>query len=105
MEANTGVLKDLANRESALTQKVESAESEAQKIIADAELRARDIMAKAQGEAVTLEAEYKARREAEGKTILESGVAAARSTADAAKAAAQGKIADAVKAIVSRVLP
>jgi hypothetical protein len=49
--------------------------------------------------------EFKARREAEEKNILESGAVAARSAADAAKSAALTKVADAVKTIVGRVLP
>ncbi len=105
MEANTGVLKDLANREAALTQKVEAAKADALKIVADAETKAREILARAETDAASLEAEFKAKSGVEEKNILESGVAAARSAADAAKVAAQSKIADAVKTIVSKVLP
>jgi vacuolar-type H+-ATPase subunit H len=105
LEANTGVLKDLANREAALTQKVEAARGEALKIVADAESRAREILARAETDATALEAEFKARSGVEEKSILESGVAAARTAADSARASAHAKIADAVKTIVAKVIP
>jgi vacuolar-type H+-ATPase subunit H len=105
LEANTGVLRDLASREAALTQKVEAARTEAQRIIADAETKAAELVRKAQTDAAALEAEFKVRRDNEVKAISESGLSAARSTADAAKTAAQGRIADAVRVIVGKVLP
>ncbi len=105
MEANTGVLKELATREAQLTTKVSGARDEAQRMIADAEAKAKDILAKAEADARALESDYKQKRDSEEKAILEAGVAAARSAADAVKAAASGKIAVAVKAIVSKVLP
>lgn len=105
MEANTGILKDLASREAALTLKVEAAKAEAQKIIADAEVKAKDAFVKAQSDAAALEAEFRVRRDSEAKGILESGLSAARAAAEAVQAQAQGKIAAAVKAIVTKVLP
>ena len=105
MEANTGILKDLASREAALIQKVEAAKAEAQKIMANAEVKAKDAFLKAQSDASALEAEFRARRESEAKGILESGMSAARTTAEAVQAQAQGKIALAVKTIVAKVLP
>ena len=105
MEANTGILKDLASREAALTQKVEAAKAEALKVIAEAELKAKDAFLRAQSDASALEAEYRARRESEAEGILKAGMSAAKASADAARASAQSKIADAVKVIVARVLP
>jgi vacuolar-type H+-ATPase subunit H len=105
LETNTGVLKELATREAQLTSKVSSARDEAQKIVADAEAKAKDILAKAEGDARALEVEYKQKREAEEKAILDAGMATAKSAAEAVKTAASGKIAGAVKAIVAKVLP
>lgn len=105
MEANTGILKDLANREAALTQKVEAAKAEAQRIVAEAEVKAKDAFVKAQSDASGLEAEFRSRRDSETKGILESGLSAARAAAEAVHAGAQGKIAAAVKSIVAKVLP
>jgi vacuolar-type H+-ATPase subunit H len=105
LETNTGVLKELATREAQLTTKVSSARDEAQKIIADAEAKAKDILAKADGDARALETEYKQKRETEEKAILEAGMTAAKSAADTVKSAAGGKIAGAVKTIVAKVLP
>lgn len=105
MEANTGILKDLASREAALTLRVEAAKAEALKVIAEAEVKAKEAFTKAQSDASALEAEYRTRRESEAESILKGGMSAARATADAARAAAQSKIADAVKVIVAKVLP
>ncbi len=105
MESSTGVLSELAKREQALSSKVEAAKVEAAKLISDAEAKAKDVLGKAESDVRTLSDEFKARREAEEKNILESGAIAARSAADAAKSAALGKVADAVKTIVGRVLP
>lgn len=105
MESSTGVLSELAKREQALSSKVEAAKVEAAKLISDAEAKAKDVLAKAESDVKTLSDEFKARREAEEKNILESGAIAARSAADAAKSAALGKVVDAVKTIVGRVLP
>ena len=105
MEANTGILKDLASREAALTQKVEAAKAEAQRIVAEAEVKAKDAFAKAQSDASALEAEFRSRRESEAKGIMESGLSAARASAEAVQAQAQGKIAAAVRTIVAKVLP
>ena len=105
MEANTGILKDLASREAALTLRVEAAKAEALKVIAEAEVKAKDAFLKAQSDASALEAEYRTRREGEAESILKAGMSAAKASADAARAAAQSKIADAVKVIVAKVLP
>ena len=56
MEANTGILKDLASREAALTLRVEAAKAEALKIVAEAEVKAKDAFSKAQSDASALEA-------------------------------------------------
>ena len=77
MEANTGILKDLASREAALTQKVEAAKAEALKVIAEAEVKAKDAFAKAQSDASALEAEYLTRRESEAEGFLKGGMSAA----------------------------
>jgi vacuolar-type H+-ATPase subunit H len=98
-------LKDLAAREAALTQKVEAAKTEAQRIVADAHTRAAQALSKAQQDASALEAEFKARRETETKSIADSASSSARAAAESAKAVAQGRINDAVKLIVARVLP
>jgi vacuolar-type H+-ATPase subunit H len=105
LESSTGVLSELAKREQALSSKVEAAKVEAAKLISDAEAKAKDVLGKAEADVKTLAEEFKSRREAEEKHILESGAVAARSAADAAKSAALGKVADAVKTIVGRVLP
>lgn len=105
MESSTGVLSELVKREQALSSKVEVAKVEAAKIVADAEQKAKDLIAKAESDAKALSDEYNTRRTAEEKNILESGVATARAAADTAKTAAMGKVADAVKTIVGRVLP
>ncbi len=105
MESSTGVLNELVKREQALSSKVEVAKVEAAKIVADAEQKAKELIAKAESDAKALSDEYNTRRTAEEKNILESGVATARAAADTAKTAAMGKIADAVKTIVGRVLP
>jgi vacuolar-type H+-ATPase subunit H len=101
----SGVLKELATREAQLTAKVASAHDEAQKIVADAEAKAKDILAKAEADVRALEIEYKQKRETEEKAILDAGIAAARTAADAVKSTASGKIASAVKTIVAKVLP
>jgi vacuolar-type H+-ATPase subunit H len=105
LESSTGVLNELVKREQALSSKVEVAKVEAAKIVADAEQKAKELIAKAESDAKALSDEYNTRRTAEEKNILESGVATARAAADTAKTAAMGKIADAVKTIVGRVLP
>jgi vacuolar-type H+-ATPase subunit H len=105
LESSTGVLNELVKREQALSSKVEVAKVEAAKIIADAEQKAKELILKAQSDAKAMSDEYNARRTAEEKNILETGVAAARAAADVAKTAAMGKVADAVKTIVGRVLP
>jgi vacuolar-type H+-ATPase subunit H len=100
LESSTGVLSELAKREQALSSKVEAA-----KRLSDAEAKAKELLSKAESDVKTLADEFKARREAEEKSILESGAMAAKSAADAAKSAALSKVADAVKTIVGRVLP
>ena len=105
LESSTGVLIELAKREQALSSKVEAAKIEAAKLISDAEAKAKELLSKAESDVKTLADEFKARREAEEKSILESGAMAAKSAADAAKSAALSKVADAVKTIVGRVLP
>jgi vacuolar-type H+-ATPase subunit H len=105
LESSTGVLSELAKREQALSSKVEAAKVEAAKLISDAEAKAKELLGKAESDVKTLTDEFKVRREAEEKNILESGAVAARSAADAAKSAALTKVADAVKTIVGRVLP
>ena len=105
MESSTGVLIELAKREQALSSKVEAAKIEAAKLISDAEAKAKELLSKAESDVKTLADEFKARRDAEEKSILESGAMAAKSAADAAKSAALSKVADAVKTIVGRVLP
>lgn len=105
MESSTGVLNELVKREQALSSKVDAAKVEAAKIVADAEQKAKELILKAQSDANTMSDEYNARRTSEEKNILETGVAAAKAAADVAKTAAMGKVADAVKTIVGRVLP
>ena len=105
LESSVGVLQELAKREQALSGKVESARAEAASIIADAEAKAKELIAKAEADAKALEVEYRTKRESEEKSILESSLQTARSAADAAKNAAQAKIADAVKLVVSKVMP
>jgi vacuolar-type H+-ATPase subunit H len=105
LEANTGVLKELAMREAQLTAKVAQVKEDALKIVSDAESKAKDLLAKAEADANVLEAEYKQKREGEEKSIFEAGMSAAKSAADAVSSAAAGKIAGAVQVIVSKVLP
>ncbi len=105
MEANTGVLKELAMREAQLMAKVTQAKEDAQKIVSDAESKAKDVLSKAESDVGILETEYKQKRESEEKSIFEAGIAAAKSAADAVSSAAAGKIVGAVQTIVSKVLP
>jgi vacuolar-type H+-ATPase subunit H len=105
MESSTGVLKELAAREQSLSGKVTKAREDAAKLIADAEAQAKDIIVKAEAEAAKMTADYKQRRESEEKTILETTLEGAKSAAASLKAAAETKVADAVKHIVSSVLP
>lgn len=105
MESSVGVLKELASREQALSGKVAAAIDEAAKIVASAEARAKEILAQAEAEAAKLTTEQRARREAEEKSILETSLARAKSAADGLRSAAEAKVADAVKHIVSQVLP
>jgi vacuolar-type H+-ATPase subunit H len=105
LESSTGVLKELAAREQALSGKVVAAREEAINIVAAAEARAKELIAQAEAEAARMTAEYRSRRESEEKTILETTLAAARSAADGLRSAAEAKVPDAVKHIVSKVLP
>jgi vacuolar-type H+-ATPase subunit H len=105
LEANTGVLKELAMREAQLSAKVAQAKEDAQKIIAEAEAKAKELLHKAEADGTALEAEYKARRESEEKSIFEAGLQAAQVAAQAISSAAGGKVAGAVQHIVSKVLP
>jgi vacuolar-type H+-ATPase subunit H len=105
MESSVGVLQELAKREQALSGKVQTAHDEATKLIADAEDRAKATVAKAEADAKALEAEYRTKREGEEKSILESSLTGARAAAQSATSAAQAKVADAVKLVVSRVIP
>ncbi len=105
MEANTGVLKELAMREAQLMAKVSQVKEDALKLVSDAESKAKELLAKADADVNALEAEYKQKREGEEKSIFEAGIAAAKMTADAVSSAAAGKIAGAVQVIVSKVLP
>lgn len=105
MEANTGVLKELAMREAQLTAKVAQAKEDALKIVSEAESKAKELLAKAEADVGAMEAEYKQKRESEEQSIFEAGLAAARSAAESVQAAASSKIAGAVQTIVSKVLP
>jgi vacuolar-type H+-ATPase subunit H len=105
MESSVGVLQELAKREQALSGKVQAAHDEATKLIADAEERAKATLTKAEADAKALEIEYRNKREAEEKSILETSLTGARAAATAATSAAQAKVADAVKLVVSKVIP
>ncbi len=105
LEANTGVLKELAMREAQLMAKVSQVKEDALKLVSDAESKAKQVLAKAEADVSALEAEYKQKREGEEKSIFEAGIAAAKTAADAVSSAAAGKIAGAVQVIVSKVLP
>ena len=105
MESSVGVLQELAKREQALSGKVQVAHDEATKLIADAEDRAKASVAKAEADAKALEAEYRTKREGEEKSILEASLTGARAAAQDAASAAQAKVAEAVKLVVSRVIP
>ena len=105
MEANTGVLKELAMREAQLSAKVAQAKEDALKIVGEAESRAKEVLAKAEADVGVLEAEYKQKREGEEKSILEAGLAAARSAAEGILSASAGKLGTAVQTIVAKVLP
>jgi vacuolar-type H+-ATPase subunit H len=105
LEANTGVLKELAMREAQLSAKVAQAKEDALKIVSEAEAKAKELLHKCESDVQALEAEYKQKRESEEKSIFEAGVSAAKLAADSLKAAASGKIAGAVQQIVSKVLP
>lgn len=105
MESSVEVLKELASREQALSGKVVAARDEAAKIVANAEAKAREILAQAETEAAKLTTEQRAKREAEEKSILETSLATAKSAAEGLRSAAEAKVADAVKHIVSKVLP
>jgi vacuolar-type H+-ATPase subunit H len=90
LESSTGVLKELAAREQALSSKVAAA---------------KDIIAQANADAAKMTAEYRAKRETEEKSILDSTLSSAKSAAEGLRATAESKVADAVKHIVSKVLP
>ena len=105
MESSVGVLQELAKREQALSGKVQVAHDEATKLIADAEDRAKATVSKAEADAKALEAEYRTKREGEEKNILEASLTGARAAAQDAASAAQAKVAEAVKLVVSRVIP
>jgi vacuolar-type H+-ATPase subunit H len=105
LEANTGVLKELAMREAQLSAKVTQAKEDALKIVSEAEAKAKEVLHKCEADVQALEAEYKQKRESEEKSIFEAGLGAAKVAAEAVKAAASGKIAGAVQQIVSKVLP
>jgi vacuolar-type H+-ATPase subunit H len=105
MESSGGVLQDLAKREQVLSGKVQAARDQVASLIADAEGKAKAILAKADADAKALEAEYRVKREAEEKSILETSLSGARAAAQAASSAAQAKVADAVKLVISKVIP
>lgn len=105
MEANTGVLKELAMREAQLSAKVALAKEDALKMITEAEGKAKELLVKAEADVGAMENEYKQKRESEEQSIFEAGMSAAKSAAEAVKTAAAGKIAGAVQAIVAKVLP
>ena len=105
MESSVEVLKELASREQALSGKVTAAIDEAAKIVANAEAKAKEILAQAEAEAAKLTTESRAKRETEEKNILDSSLATAKTAAEGLRSTAESKVADAVKHIVSRVLP
>jgi vacuolar-type H+-ATPase subunit H len=105
MESSGGVLQDLAKREQVLSGKVQAARDQVASLIADAEGKAKAILAKADADAKALEADYRVKREAEEKSILETSLSGARAAAEAASGAAQAKVADAVKLVISKVIP
>jgi vacuolar-type H+-ATPase subunit H len=105
LEANTGVLKELAMREAQLSAKVAQAKEDALKIVSEAEAKAKELLRICESDVQALEAEYKQKRESEEKSIFEAGLGAAKQAAEAVRAAASGKIAGAVQQIVSKVLP
>jgi vacuolar-type H+-ATPase subunit H len=105
MESSVGVLQELAKREQALSGKVQTARDEAAKLILDAEDRAKTMVAKAEADAKALEVDYRTKREGEEKSILETSLTGARAAAQTAASAAQAKVAEAVKLVVSKVIP
>jgi vacuolar-type H+-ATPase subunit H len=105
MESSGGVLQDLAKREQVLSGKVQAARDQVASLIADAEGKAKAVLAKADADAKALESEYRVKREAEEKSILETSLSGARAAAQAASSAAQAKVADAVKLVISKVIP
>ncbi len=102
---STQVLKELAERERRLAEKVAAARTEAEKIVADAEVKAKSLLADAEAAAHKLAGEYGSKRETEEKSILETAMVATKGASEAAKQAAESKISEAVKLIVSKVLP
>lgn len=99
------VLKELASREQALSARVAEARAQAERVVAEAEAKAKQILAQADADAKALAAEYRARREAEEKSITEAALSSARTAADNARAGAEGRVPEAVRHIVRRVLP
>ena len=105
MESSTGVLKDLAAREQVLTGKVAAARDEAARIISEAEAKAKALLSQAEAEALKMTSEYRDRLKAEEQGILETTRTSAKTAADGLRAAAESKVGEAVKLIVSKVLP
>ena len=74
MESSGGVLQDLAKREQVLSGKVQAARDQVASLIADAEGKAKAVLAKADADTKALESEYRVKREAEEKSILETSL-------------------------------
>jgi V/A-type H+-transporting ATPase subunit G/H len=105
LESSDRVLKDLAAREQALSSRVAAAREEAARILAEADAKARAVLLDAEAKARALTDEYHARQAAEESAIREQALQAANAAASQSRSNAEGRIPQAVRLIVERVLP
>jgi vacuolar-type H+-ATPase subunit H len=103
--AGSGLIKNLAEREGVLTQQLEDARQMAENMIHEAEAKAAAIIAEAEAAVRTMEAQGRAQTAEAVARIEAESKARAEAEGASIRAAATSRIAGAVQEVLKEVLP